>query len=73
VIIDGKKSAFAEFDHFYQASFPDPEHTWLICKKCHTGLTTGRMPRDRCESHFRSYQEKRRSLPGRDRNLFDAR
>jgi Rha family phage regulatory protein len=73
VVVGNIKSPFAEFDHFYQASFPDAEHTWLICKKCHTGLTTGRKPRDRAESHFRAYQEKRRQLPGRQRrlNLFD--
>jgi hypothetical protein len=39
----GQRSPFAEYDHFYASSHPDPEHTGLmICKPCHTGLTTGR-------------------------------
>src|SRR5262249_17288392 len=59
VTVDGMKSPFAEFDHFYQASYPDVEHTWLICKKCHTKLTTGRLQRHQAEPHFRAYQDKR--------------
>ena len=70
VIVDGKKSPFAEFDHYYQASFPDVEHTWLICKPCHNGLTSGRIPRDQAEAHFRAYQDKRRQLPDRQLYLF---
>jgi hypothetical protein len=34
--------------------------TWLIRKPCHTGLTTGRVPRDQREAEFRAYQSKRR-------------
>jgi hypothetical protein len=58
----GHRSPFAEYDHFYASSHPDPEHTWLICKPCHTGLTTGRVPRDQREAEFRAYQSKRRRL-----------
>jgi len=61
----GQRSPFAEYDHFYASSHPDPEHTWLICKPCHTGLTTGGVPRDQREAEFRAYQSKRRRL-GRD-------
>jgi hypothetical protein len=43
---DGQRSPVAEFDHFYASSHPDPEHTWLICVACHSGFTTGRVPRD---------------------------
>jgi hypothetical protein len=64
----GQRSPFAEYDHFYASSHPDPEHTWLICKACHTGLTTGRVPRDQREAEFRAYQSKRRRL-GRDGRL----
>jgi Rha family phage regulatory protein len=70
VICGGMKSPFAEFDHFYQSSQPNADHTWLVCKLCHTGLTTGRIPRDKAASHFLAYQEKRRHLPGRQRRLF---
>lgn len=70
VICDGVKSRFAEFDHFYQASYPDADHTWMPCKPCHTGLTTGRIARDKVEAHFRAYQEKRRRLPGRQTRFF---
>ncbi len=58
----GQRSPFAEYDHFYASSHPDPEHTWLICKTCHIGLTTGRVPRDQREAEFRAYQSKRRRL-----------
>jgi hypothetical protein len=65
----GQRSPFAEFDHFYASSHPDPEHTWLICKPCHTGLTTGRVSRDQREAEFRAYQSKRRRLAGQDAPL----
>ena len=58
----GQRSPEAEFDHFYASSSPDAEHTWLICKRCHAGLTTGRVPRDQREAEFRAYQSKRRRL-----------
>jgi Rha family phage regulatory protein len=70
VICGSVKSRFAEFDHFYQASYPDADHTWMPCKPCHTGLTTGRIARDKVEAHFRAYQEKRRRLPGRQTRFF---
>ena len=71
VVADGIKSRFSEFDHFYTCSKPSAEHTWLICAPCHQALTTGRTPRDQREAEFRSYQNKRRRLPGRQANLFD--
>jgi hypothetical protein len=58
----GQRSGEAEYDHFYASSAPDVEHTWLICKPCHLGLTTGRVPRDQREAEFRAYQSKRRRL-----------
>lgn len=67
----GAKAPFAEFDHFYQNSKPDPDHTWLICQPCHTKLTTGRVPRDKRNARFEAYQDKRRELPGRQAKLFD--
>jgi hypothetical protein len=59
---DGQRSSEAEFDHYYASSHPDAEHTWLICRPCHLGLTTGRVPRDQREAEFRAYQSKRRRL-----------
>jgi hypothetical protein len=50
---EGTRCAFAEFDHFYANSLPTPDHTWLICKRRHTELTTGRVPRDRREAEVR--------------------
>lgn len=64
----GQRSPEAEFDHFYASSHPGPEHTWLICRPCHLGLTTGRVPRDQREAEFRAYQSKRRRL-GQDGRL----
>jgi hypothetical protein len=64
----GHRLADAEFDHYYTSSHPDAEHTWFICRPCHLGLTTGRVPRDRGEAEFRAYQGKRRRL-GRDTRL----
>ena len=51
------------------SSHPDPEHTRLICKPCHTGLTTGRAPRDQREAEFQEYQSKQRRLAGEDTKL----
>jgi prophage antirepressor-like protein len=70
IVVDGEKSRFAEFDHFYENSKPDIEHTWLICKPCHCKLTRGQTPRDERESEFRAYQQKRRRLPHRQPRLF---
>jgi hypothetical protein len=65
VVADGKKTAAGEFDHFYSASKPDIEHTWLICKPCHSDLTAGRIARDEREAEFRAYQNRRRRMTGR--------
>jgi len=70
VDMNGVKSPFADFDHFYANSMPDVNHTWLICKPCHSDLTTGRVPRDHRDSVFRAYQDQRRRLPGRQPGLF---
>lgn len=70
VVANGEKSPFAEFDHFYASSRAGAEHTWLICKPCHTELTSGRVARDQRETVFKAYQDKRRRLPGRQPNLF---
>jgi Rha family phage regulatory protein len=70
ILADGQASKFAEYDHFYQNSKADAEHTWLICKPCHSDLSTGRTPRDQREAAFRAYQDKRRRLPGRQQKLF---
>ena len=59
---DGKKAGGAEADHFYAASKPDAEHTWLICQPCHADLTVGRLLRDQREAEFRTYQNRRRRL-----------
>ena len=67
---NGNKSAFAEFDHFYINSNPSVDATWLICKPDHKKLTTGVLARDQIDTQFRSYQEKRRRLPGRTPKLF---
>lgn len=69
VVENGTKSLFADFDHFYQSSHPNPEHTWLICRPCHSDLTTGRVPRDQRRSEFDAYQARRRRLPGRQPRL----
>jgi hypothetical protein len=62
---DGKKTAAGEFDHLYSASKPDIEHTWLICKSCHSDLTAGRIARDEREAEFQTYQNRgRRMTPG---------
>lgn len=70
VIVDGQRSQFAEFDHFYQSSKPDADHTWLICKPCHNEFTYKNLPRDQREAEFRAYQQQRRRLPGRQIVLF---
>jgi Rha family phage regulatory protein len=70
VIVDGKRSQFADCDHFYQNSLPNVEHTWIICRPCHNDLTHGRVSRDQREAEFRAYQNKRRRLPGRQAKLF---
>ncbi|HVY15954.1 MAG TPA: hypothetical protein VHB27_12055 [Rhodopila sp.] len=62
---DGRKAEGAEFDHFYAASKPDLEHTWLICRPCHSDLTTGRLARDEREAEFRAYQNRRRRMAPR--------
>lgn len=67
---DGVKSRFSEYDHFYQSSYPNAEHTWLICAPCHNGLSAGRIPRDQREAEFRAYQNKRRRLPDSQGVLF---
>jgi hypothetical protein len=66
----GQRAPFAEYDHFYASSHPDPEDTWSICRTCHSDLTTGRVPRDQREAEFRAYQSKRRRLAGQDARLF---
>lgn len=70
VVIAGEKTSFADFDHFYQNSRPDADHTWLICRPCHNDLTFGRIPRDQREAEFRAYQQQRRRLPGRQISLW---
>jgi hypothetical protein len=70
VKVDGAVSTFAEFDHFYQNSLANVAATWLICKPCHSDLTTGRVDRHDREPDFRAYQEKRRRLPGQQITLF---
>lgn len=66
---DGGAKLSGEFDHFYAASFPNDDHTWLICTDCHRALTTGALSRADAESRFRAYQDKRRVLPGAQLNL----
>lgn len=70
VVKDRTRTAFSDFDHFYQSSHPNPEHTWLICRPCHNDLTTGRVPRTEREKVFGAYQDQRRRLPGRQARLF---
>jgi Rha family phage regulatory protein len=70
VIIENQRSSFADYDHFYTNSRADADHTWLICKPCHNGLTSGRVPRHEREAEFRAYQAKRLRLPGRQPRLF---
>jgi prophage antirepressor-like protein len=65
IIENTRKSKFSDYDHFYQNSYPNADHTWLICKPCHSDLTYGRRPRDEVEPMFKSYQARRRRLPGR--------
>jgi len=52
----------AEFDHFYSNQLPNEEHAWLICLKCHAGLTTGKLLRTEADAHFRSFQLRRAAL-----------
>lgn len=70
VVDEGQKSKFAQFDHFYQNSNPNPDQTWLICTPCHGLLTRGHLARTEADAMFRSYQTMRKSLPGRQRSLF---
>lgn len=70
VVINGEKSSFSDFDHFYQNSRPDVDYTWLICKPCHNDLTYDRIPRHQREAEFRAYQQQRGRLPGRQAKLF---
>lgn len=62
---DGRKAQGAEFGHYYSASQPDAEHTWLICQPCHADLTVGRLPRDQREAEFRTYQNRGGGWSGR--------
>jgi len=66
----GNQLPFSEFDHFYQNSMPNAEHSWLICRPCHADLSTGRVPRHQREAEFRAYQQKRLRLPGVQPSLF---
>lgn len=68
VVVDGKQHVESEFDHFYQNSHADESHTWLICKSCHLGLTTGKISRPSRTVQFDAYQANRRRLRP---NLFD--
>lgn len=70
VVEKSQRLPFAEFDHFYQNSLPDADHTWLICKPCHSDLTRGQQQRDQAEAMFRAYQTKRRRIPGGQATLF---
>lgn len=70
VVVDGQRSRFAEFDHFYANHQPSADHTWLICSPCHAGLTSGRTPRDTRQTEFETYQKQRRRLPGRQQTMF---
>lgn len=63
---DGRKMPNAEFDHFFAASMPDPEHVWLICTDCHGELTTSKMARRTAQSSFDSFQNKRARLHRKD-------
>lgn len=67
---DGNRALFSEFDHFYTNTNPSVDATWLTCKPCNQDLATGKLARDQIETQFRSYQEKRRRLPGRQPRLF---
>ncbi len=64
VIAKETVNRFAEFDHFYQNSLPDANHIWLICKPCHTELTTGRIQRGDRQAEFNAFQAKCQRLPG---------
>lgn len=68
IVIDGRAMG-AEFDHFYAASQPDVEHTWLICRSCHSSLTRGIAQRTEREPMFKAYHSARRRLPGRQQFL----
>jgi prophage antirepressor-like protein len=70
VVVEGVKSHFAEYDHFYQNSQADGAHTWLICKPCHSDFSNGRKLRDDYKDVFAAYQRQRRQLPGRQPTLF---
>ena len=71
-VVEGEqRSAFSEFDHFWTNSNAGIDHTWLICKPCHTQLTTGKVSRDGRTTEFNAYQQLRRRLPGNQPKLFD--
>jgi Rha family phage regulatory protein len=65
----GERLPFTEIDHALDVSKADPDHIWLLCKPCHVGLTTGRIPRHTVLGRFATYQELRRELPGRQPKL----
>lgn len=67
---NGERSFGAEFDHFYQNSRADTDHTWLICGRCHAELTHGVVRRGDREAEFSAYQSRRKRLPGRQAALF---
>ena len=69
-IVKAGERTQGEFDHFFQNSAPGISTTWLICLDCHSKLTTGKMPRDHATSSFHVYQDRRRTLPGRQPSLF---
>jgi uncharacterized coiled-coil protein SlyX len=67
---DGTRSAFSQFDHFYDNQHPDAQHTWLICTPCHSDLTRSIASRTERRAEFDAYQNKRQRLPGRQIKLF---
>lgn len=46
-----------EFDHFFTNQQADLEHSWPLCKPCHSDLTRGRLTRNQVRSAFDAYQD----------------
>jgi hypothetical protein len=59
---NGGRVSEAEYDHFYSNQLPEPENVWLICKPCHDKLSSSRILRTDVDTHFRSFQMRRKSI-----------
>lgn len=69
IVENGVRLPFTDVDHFFASHLPDVDHTWLISRRAHNDITSGRLSREQATPLFEAYQIKRRRLPGRQPKL----